>query len=76
MGIFNFFIVLPEVFASLGLGWVVEHLLQGDRLLAVVLGGVFLFAAAIMSQRLQEPEARETRGESLMAPLSVESQNS
>ena len=62
MGIFNFFIVLPEVFASLGLGWVVEHWLGDDRLLAVTLGGLFLLLAAIMSQRLQEPEAQENRG--------------
>lgn len=68
MGIFNFFIVLPEVFVSLGLGWVVEQGLGGDRLLAVVMGGCFLFLAAIVSQRIQEPEARETRGESLIAP--------
>jgi maltose/moltooligosaccharide transporter len=68
MGIFNFFIVLPEVFVSLGLGWVVEHSLGSDRLLAVVMGGCFLFLSAIVSQRIQEPAARETRGESLMAP--------
>lgn len=62
MGIFNFFIVLPEVFASLGLGWIVQHWLGNDRLLAVGLGGVFLLLAAIASQRIQEPEARETTG--------------
>ena len=27
MGIFNFFIVLPEIIASLGFGWVMNHLL-------------------------------------------------
>ena len=45
-GIFNFFIVLPEIIAALGLGWVMEHLLRDDRLLAVVMGGVFLLIAA------------------------------
>ena len=25
MGIFNFFIVLPEIVASLGFGWVMNH---------------------------------------------------
>ena len=35
MGIFNFFIVLPEIIASLGFGWVMKHILNNDRLLAV-----------------------------------------
>ncbi len=45
-GIFNFFVVLPEIAASLGFGWVMKHLLHDDRLLAVVIGGVFLIIAA------------------------------
>ena len=38
-GIFNFFVVLPEIIAALGLGWVMQHLLHDNRLLAVVMGG-------------------------------------
>ena len=45
-GIFNFFIVLPEIAASLGFGWVMQFLLHENRLLAVVIGGVFLIIAA------------------------------
>ena len=45
-GIFNFFIVLPEILVSLGFGWVMIYCLHGDRLLAVVLGGVFLIMGA------------------------------
>lgn len=45
-GIFNFFVVLPEIVASLGLGWVMQHLLHEDHLLAVVMGGIFLIIAA------------------------------
>ena len=45
-GIFNFFIVLPEILISLGFGWVMHNLLGDDRLLAVVMGGVFLVIAA------------------------------
>ncbi len=44
-GIFNFFIVLPEIIVSLCFGWVMSHLLHDNRLLAVVLGGVFLIVA-------------------------------
>lgn len=54
MGIFNFFIVLPEIAASLGLGWVMQHWLNNDRLLAVVLGGGSMLVAALVTLRVQE----------------------
>jgi len=54
MGIFNFFIVIPEIVASLGFGWVMAHLLGNNRLTAVVAGGVFMVVAAILMQRVDE----------------------
>ena len=45
-GIFNFFVVLPEVLAALGFGWVMHYFLHDDRLLAVAMGGVSLIIAA------------------------------
>lgn len=54
MGIFNAFIVLPEIAASLGLSWMMRHWLHDDRLLAVVLGGGFMVLGAIASLRVQE----------------------
>ncbi len=48
MGIFNFFIVLPEIIASLGFGSIMKNVLNNDRVLAVQIGGVlFIIAAAI-----------------------------
>jgi maltose/moltooligosaccharide transporter len=55
MGIFNFFIVLPEIIASLGFGWVMLHLLHNNRITAVVMGGVFLIIAALLMQRVHDP---------------------
>jgi len=52
MGIFNFFIVLPEIVASLVFGQVMTHLLGGDRLAAVLLGGFFLAVAALLVRRV------------------------
>lgn len=46
MGVFNFFIVLPQILASLGMGPVVGMWLGGDGMNAVLLGGVSLVAAA------------------------------
>jgi maltose/moltooligosaccharide transporter len=54
MGIFNFFIVLPEIIASLGFGWVMNHLLGNDRVAAVVCGGGFLLVAALLAQRVSD----------------------
>ncbi len=48
MGIFNFFIVLPEIMASLGFKWVMNHLLNNNRLLAVQVGGYLMILAALI----------------------------
>ena len=44
MGIFNFFITLPEIIASLAFGWIMNTLIGNNRLLAVVGGGFSLFS--------------------------------
>jgi maltose/moltooligosaccharide transporter len=54
MGIFNFFIVLPEILASLVFGWVMNHWLGNNRLTAVILGGVFMIIAALFMQRVKD----------------------
>jgi len=54
MGIFNFFIVIPEIVASLGFGWVMGHWLNNNRLSAVVAGGVFMIVAALLMQRVRD----------------------
>jgi maltose/moltooligosaccharide transporter len=59
MGIFNFFIVIPEIVASLGFGWVMSHVLDNNRLHAVVAGGVFLFLAAVLVWRVRDPSEAE-----------------
>ncbi len=60
MGIFNFFIVIPEIIASLGFGWVMNHLLHNNRMAAVVAGGAFMALAALLVLRVKEvaPQAQ------------------
>jgi maltose/moltooligosaccharide transporter len=58
MGIFNFFIVMPEIIASLGFGWVMNHLLDNNRVAAVVCGGGFLLLAALLVQRVTDVTAK------------------
>jgi maltose/moltooligosaccharide transporter len=61
MGIFNFFITLPEICASLGLGWVLVHWLHGNSLTVVLLGGVSLIVAAILMRQVPAQEATAVR---------------
>lgn len=56
MGIFNFFIVLPEIIASLFFGKIMEHWLDGSRMAAVTIGGVLIILAAFLTLRIKEDE--------------------
>ena len=57
MGIFNFFIVLPQIAASLGLGIVMSVFLAGNSMNAVLLGGVSLLIAAFCVRFVDDDEA-------------------
>ncbi len=63
MGIFNFFIVIPEILASLFFGWVMARLLHNNRLAAVVAGGAFLILAAVLMQLVEDVADVRTRRE-------------
>jgi maltose/moltooligosaccharide transporter len=52
MGIFNFFIVLPEIIASLFFGGLVKNYLDGNLVHAVMAGGFCLIFAAILTMIL------------------------
>jgi maltose/moltooligosaccharide transporter len=56
MGIFNFFIVLPEILASLCFGWLMSHVLNNNRLLAVEIGGCLMIVAALLALLVDEHE--------------------
>jgi maltose/moltooligosaccharide transporter len=53
MGIFNFFIVIPQIVAALGFGWVMSSLLGNNRLYGVVAGGVAMLIAALLTMRVR-----------------------
>jgi maltose/moltooligosaccharide transporter len=56
MGIFNFFVVIPEILTSLFFGWIMVHFLHNNRLYAVVGGGLFLLLAAALMVRVTDPQ--------------------
>lgn len=46
MGIFNFFITIPQITNGIIHGWIVRHVYGGHAVFALLTGGVFLFFAA------------------------------
>ncbi|TNE63700.1 MAG: MFS transporter [Bacteroidetes bacterium] len=57
MGIFNFFIVLPEIIATLFFGWIMDNVLDNNRLAAVMVGGGLLAFAALLCLQIREKKA-------------------
>ena len=53
MGIFNFFIVLPEIIASLFFGPIMEHVLDNDRMAAITVAGGLMVLAAVLTLRIK-----------------------
>ena len=54
MGIFNFFIVIPEILASLALEPVVKQLFENDPVKVVMMGGASMLVASVMTQFVKD----------------------
>ena len=54
MGVFNFFIVIPQIVAASMLGFLVKHVFSGDTSYALVVGGGSLLLAALLMLRVKE----------------------
>ncbi len=61
MGIFNFFIVLPEIIAAFLYPWLMKHVFDNNMLTAVLSGGVLMIIAALicLSFIKEEPVTEE-----------------
>jgi maltose/moltooligosaccharide transporter len=63
MGVFNFFIVLPEIFQALTFGWIIRNVFGEDNprspLYMVVFGGLCLLIAAILVTRVSDVADRD-----------------
>jgi len=55
MGIFNFFIVIPQLVAASALGFVLRTLFDGQPMRALVLGGCSLLVAGLFALRVPSP---------------------
>jgi maltose/moltooligosaccharide transporter len=54
MGIFNFFIVIPQILAATLLGFFTKHLFGNNAIYALVLGGVSMIVAAVLCLRIKD----------------------
>jgi len=61
MGIFNFFITLPQIINGLFGGWIVKHLYGGKPIYAIVLAGIFMICAAISVIYVYDPGSKSTK---------------
>jgi len=57
MGIFNFFIVIPQLLAASVLGFLLRTALHNQPIYALAVGGVSLFIAGLCVLRVAEPHA-------------------
>jgi maltose/moltooligosaccharide transporter len=60
MGVFNFFIVIPQIFAAGLLGLFMNHLLSNDPMKAIMVGGASMAVAAVVTMRVNDVD--EPRG--------------
>jgi len=59
MGIFNFFIVIPQIVAAAILGFFVRTLFNGEAIYALLLGGFSMILAAIMVLFVEDKDEKE-----------------
>jgi maltose/moltooligosaccharide transporter len=71
MGIFNFFIVLPEIVASLGYPWIMNHLLHNNMLAAVQSGGALMILAALICYFFIDEKKNNIEDEILAKKLAI-----
>ena len=75
MGVFNFFIVIPQVVAGLILGFFTTHFFHGESVFTLVLGGVSMIISGLLTLRVNDAddinlpieEAAETLGYDALA---------
>lgn len=56
MGVFNFFIVIPQIVAGTILGFMLTHLYNGQSIYIIVTGGVSMLIAGLLSLRVDDQD--------------------
>ena len=58
MGVFNFFIVIPQIVAAALLGFIVGRFFGGQAIDALLVGGVSLVLAAVLTLKVKDDDVR------------------
>ena len=53
MGVFNFFIVIPQIVAATILGFIVEELFGGEPVYALIVGGFAMILSGLLTLRVK-----------------------
>lgn len=56
MGVFNFFIVIPQIVAGTLLGFMLTHLFNGQSIYILVAGGISMFIAGLLCLRVNDDD--------------------
>lgn len=56
MGVFNFFIVIPQIIASTVLGFLLSHIFDGKSVYILITGGVSMVLAGLLCLKVQDNE--------------------
>jgi maltose/moltooligosaccharide transporter len=54
MGVFNFFIVIPQIVAASLLGFILSVFFDGQTIMILVTGGVSMILAGVLSLRIDD----------------------
>jgi maltose/moltooligosaccharide transporter len=54
MGVFNFFIVIPQIVSGLLLGFVTKHWFEGHAVKTLMLGGVCMVVAGVLTLAVRD----------------------
>jgi maltose/moltooligosaccharide transporter len=56
MGVFNFFIVIPQIVAATILGYLVSHVFAGNTMSIIALGGTTMILAGLLTLRVNDDD--------------------
>ncbi|MCI0750354.1 MAG: MFS transporter [Flammeovirgaceae bacterium] len=56
MGVFNFFIVIPQIIAGTVLGFLLRQVFQGESIYILVTGGISMIISGLLSLRVEDTE--------------------
>jgi maltose/moltooligosaccharide transporter len=54
MGVFNFFIVIPQIMAASVLGFILTTLFDGETIMILVTGGISMIIAGLYCLRVED----------------------